>query len=150
MRNFLVVLILFFLVGIPAAFAAGKKAGQYELVSNPAKKAVCEEFLKNLKEFEDEDFSLTEVKVSPKYPQFQNLDWEEMDVKSNLEFFKKVYRTMFSSNEQTINSFDKSFAEGRYFARKAKVENLIPNQTNTIIQFLSPPRLTTMEKVTMY
>ena len=114
-----------------------KKLGTYEMTANPYNDQACTDFLKNLKEFENESFMTCEVKLSSKYPQFQNLNWQPVDVEASSDFIKKItWQTAIKglNAEQIFNNFKKSLDEGKVSARAAFAEDLIPNKENIVLQ----------------
>lgn len=121
-------------VAAPALTKRDKKIGTYELVSNPYNDQMCVDFLNNLKEFEDQEFMLCDLKTSSKYPKLKNLDWREVDVEKSEEVLRKaISAELVSMSDERVDSRMLLLREGKLIPLAAKINNLVPSQENMIL-----------------
>ena len=118
-----------------------KKVGIYTMVQGEdaiirgKDDSFCKEFLKNLQEFEHEDFMACGMKFSPKYPEYRNLEWVKLDAKENKERLERFILSGLSrmSESAKVNAFNRmmdSLLNGTTVAMEASIEGLFKYWTD--------------------
>ena len=119
-----------------------KKVGTYTMIKGEdailigERDSFCTEFLKNLKEFEHEDFMSCGMKFSSKYPEYRNLEWVMIDVKKDKGRLETFILGGFSgmpgesAKMSALNRTMVSLLSGTTVAMEASIEGIFKYRTD--------------------
>ena len=126
--------------------AEQKKVGTYRMIEGEdailrgEHDSFCTEFLKNLQEFENEEFMACGMKFSSKYPEYRNLEWVKLDVMENKERLERFILGGVSempgesARISAINRIMERLLNGTTVAMEASIEGLFPEVENKILR----------------
>lgn len=114
---------------------AGDKIGTYDMVASDTMKYgyandFCYDFLLNLREFEDEPYMMEELYLSPKYPQFRAIQWEDMDIQKNMALLDRLFDLF---TDVWIDREKKALKDGTYVAKRTFIKDLFPDHGSVLI-----------------